>query len=277
MKTKLFSYDQLDSFIHRLSGASKLICFLIITSGVMFTYDYRVIIAILIFSWILVFFSKLSFKKMAPLLLYVAIFLLFNVVLTFLITPYHGCDVYGHKTIICHIFGNYDLTVEQIVYEGTKTLKYFSAIPLGFMMFLTTNPSEFASSLNNIKVPYKACTALSLTLRYFPDVSRDFNTISNAQQARGVDNSKKASLGKRIKNTSKIIIPLIFSTLDRVEAISNSMELRGYGKSNKRTWYSFRPMKKEDYVSIVVAILILVASLFMRFVIVKSMYYFPNM
>ena len=36
MKLKTFSYAQLDTFIHRLSGVTKLICFLLMTSAVMF-------------------------------------------------------------------------------------------------------------------------------------------------------------------------------------------------------------------------------------------------
>ena len=64
-------------------------------------------------------------------------------------------------------------------------------IPLGLIFIFTTNPSEFASSLNHIGVPYKVCTTLSLTLRYFPDIIRDYTNISLAQQARGIELSKK--------------------------------------------------------------------------------------
>ena len=39
--------------------------------------------------------------------------------------------------------------------------------PLGIIFLLTTNPSEFAASLNRIGVSYKAAYALALTLRYF--------------------------------------------------------------------------------------------------------------
>jgi len=275
MKTKLFNYNQLDTFIHRLSGATKLICFLIIQSAAMFTYDIRVISCIIVFSCIMVYFSKLPLKKLKPLLIYVFAFLLLNFFLTYFVVPEYGSEVFGSRNEILHLFGRYYLTKEELLYLVTKTCKYLSAIPLGFIFFLTTNPSEFASSINHIKVPYKACTALSLTLRYFPDIQDDFNDVSNAQQARGLDNSKKAKFKDRIVNTTKIIIPLIFSTLDRIDSITNAMELRGYGKLDKRTWYSFKSLKKADYIAIVVSCIILAISMFMRFFIVKSMYYNP--
>ena len=94
-------------------------------------------------------------------------------------------------------------------------------------------------------------------------------------QARGLDNSKKAKLKDRVVNTTKIIIPLIFSTLDRIELITNAMDLRGYGKKEKRTWYSYKPLNKNDYISIFVSFLFLAFSLIMRFVVVKSMYFNP--
>lgn len=275
MKVKLFSYNQLDTFVHRLSGVTKLLCFLLLTSAVMFTYDIRVIFVVFIFAIVMVCVAKISLKQIKPMLIYVAVFLVLNFILTYVFAPNYGPELYGTRHVLFHIAGNYDITQEQLVYQVTKTMKYLSAIPLGFIFFLTTNPSEFASSMNGIKIPYKACTSLSLTLRYFPDIQKDYNDVSCAQQARGLDNSKKAKLKQRVVNTTKIIIPLLFSTLDRIELITNAMDLRGYGKHNKRTWYSYKKLNSRDYVSIVVSVLILCFSLFMRIVIVKSMYYNP--
>ena len=275
MKIKLFSYDQLDTFTHRLSGVTKLICFLLLTSAVMFTYDIRVVFAVFIISLIMVRISKISFHKVKPMLIYVAIFLLMNFALTFIISPQYGVELYGTKHVLIPISNRYDVTLEQLFYQGTKIMKYLSAIPLGFCFFLTTNPSEFASSLNGAKVPYKACTALSLTLRYFPDVQRDYSNISNAQQARGLDMSRKVKFKTRFKNTMKILIPLILSTLDRVDLITNAMELRGYGKAKTRTWYTTKKLKRNDYISIVVSLIILLISLYIRFFINKSMYFNP--
>jgi len=274
VKIKLFSYNQLDTFIHKLSGSTKLLCFLILTSAVMFTYDYRVILGILVFAFALISVAKIPIKKILPLIAYVSAFLVLNFFLTLVIVPTYGEEVYGTKHLVGMI-GSFEITAEQLIYQCTKTLKYFSAIPLGVIFFLTTNPSEFASSVNGIGVPYKACTALSLTLRYFPDIQNDFNDVSNAQQARGLDNSRKAKFKDRVVNTTKIIIPLIFSTLDRIESITNAMELRGYGRSKKRTWYSYRKLTKADYISIAVSLVILCITLYMRFFVVGSMYYNP--
>ena len=69
---------------------------------------------------------------------------------------------------------------------------------------MTTNPSEFAASLNRVGINYKGAYALSLTLRYFPDMIRDYQDIALAQQSRGLDLSKKEKLGVRVKNIMNI-------------------------------------------------------------------------
>ena len=275
MKTKLFSYSQLDTFIHRLSGLTKLICFLLLTSSVMLTFDIRIIFGILILSIILFRIAKVEFKKVKLMFIYVFIFLITNFFLTFLFEPLYGVEIYGTCHELFRISNRYIVTLEQLFYQFTKFSKYLSVIPLGLIFFFTTNPSEFASSLNNVGVSYRACSAVSLTLRYFPDVQRDYHTISLAQQARGVEMSNKEKVLKRLKNMSNILIPLIFSTLDRVELITNAMDLRGYGKNSKRTWYSYRKLNKNDYLSITICALILLFTLYMRFFVTKSLFYNP--
>ena len=275
MKTKLFSYSQLDTFIHRLSGLTKLICFLLLTSSVMLTFDIRIIFGIMILSIILFRIAKVEFKKVKLMFIYVFIFLITNFFLTFLFEPLYGVEIYGTCHELFRISNRYIVTLEQLFYQFTKFSKYLSVIPLGLIFFFTTNPSEFASSLNNVGVSYRACSAVSLTLRYFPDVQRDYHTISLAQQARCVEMSNKEKVLKRLKNMSNILIPLIFSTLDRVELITNAMDLRGYGKNSKRTWYSYRKLNKNDYLSITICALILLFTLYMRFFVTKSLFYNP--
>lgn len=275
MKLKTFSYAQLDTFVHRLSGLTKLVCFLFMTAAVMFTYDIRVIMGILVFSYILMHIARIKFSQVRLMFIYVFIFLAANFVLTFLFAPQYGVEIYGTSHPIIDFGGRYVLTQEQLFYQITKFSKYLSVIPLGMIFILTTNPSEFASSLNGIGISYKVGTALSLTLRYFPDVSADYQSIKQAQQARGLDMSKKTKTMTRLKNTSAILAPLLFTTMDRIELIANAMDLRGYGKDKHRTWYSRRPFTRADYASMVVCGLVLVFSLYVRFAVNHSFYYNP--
>ena len=76
--------------------------------------------------------------------------------------------------------------------------------------------------------------------------------------------SKKESLFKRLKAAATILIPLILSSMDRIEVISNAMELRSFGKHKKRTWYRARPFRRADILAMAVCVLLLALALFLN-------------
>ena len=258
MKDKLFDYVERDNWVFNMSGVSKLICFFLLSASVMFTYDIRTILVVMALSFTVLRISGITFRQIRGMLWAVILFLAVNFVLTFVFNPTYGTEIYGTYHEIFRFSNRYVVTLEQALYQITKFFKYGAVIPLGMLFLLTTNPSEFAASLNGVKVSYKASYALALTLRYFPDTIRNYNDISIAQQSRGLDLSKKEKLGVRIKNVMNICVPLIFSTMDRIDVISNAMDLRAFGKHKKRTWYAKKPLAKVDWICIGVSAAILV-------------------
>ena len=169
-------------------------------------------------------------------------------------------NLYGSRTELLHFGGPYTLTLEQLFYHLNVILKNACTIPIVLLFVCTTNPSEFAASLNKIGVSYRISYSVALALRYIPDIQREYREISLAQQARGVEMSKKVSLVKRLKAASAILIPLVLSSMERIETISNAMELRGFGKHNRRTWYAARPFGSLDKLAMVFCIGLMVLS-----------------
>ena len=263
MNTEMLSYIKKDSPIHKLTGATKLICFLLWTIAAMITYDTRVLIGRFIAGIIVFKISKIKFEDVSFILYFILFFLLLNALLIFVFSPYQGVEIYGSRTDLFHLIGPYTVTKEQLFYELNVILKYFATIPMALLFILTTDPSEFAASLNKIGVSYKVAYTVSIALRYIPDVQRDYKDISFAQQARGIDLSSKEKLSKRIKNSAAILMPLIFSSLERIDKISLAMELRAFGNNKKRTWYNSRKFGKIDYIFIVILLIIVAISIAM--------------
>ena len=243
----MIGYSDIDSPIHKLTGASKLIALIIWAVASMITYDTRVLLGMFVISIIVFKISKVKFKQVSFVLYFILIFLLLNNIAIFIFSPYEGVQIYGSRNDLFKIAGPYTITAQQLFYQFNITLKYFSIIPI--------------ASLNKIGVSYKIAYSVSIALRYIPDVQRDYQDISFAQQARGIDMSKKEKLTKRIKNSASILMPLIFSSLDRIEAISSAMELRAFGSNKKRTWYNGRPFKLGDYITILVVSIILIIAI----------------
>jgi cobalt (co2+) ABC superfamily ATP binding cassette transporter, membrane protein len=148
-----------------------------------------------------------------------------------------------------------------LFYLFNLTLKYVCTIPLALIFLMTTHPSQFASSLNQIGVSYKIAYSVSLTLRYIPDVQEEYQIIKLSQEARGLELSKKANFVQRVKGNLQMISPLIFSSLERIETISTAMELRRFGKNKKRTWYTYREMTTRDHLIILGSIFMVVLSI----------------
>lgn len=256
----LFNYIDRKSPIHELTGATKFLVLILWMAAAMLTYDTRLLVFLSVMSIILFRISRIRLKDVSFLIGFTAIFLIMNNVLVYLFSPEHGVEIYGSRTVIIGS-GKYALTGEQLFYHINLILKYTATIPIAILFVSTTNPSEFAASLNRIGVPYSIAYSVALALRYIPDIQRDYHEISQSQQARGIEMSKKESLFRRLKSAGAILIPLILSSMDRIETISNAMELRGFGKKKKRTWYMARKFSKKDIIAIIFSVAVLAAAL----------------
>lgn len=261
----VLNYLPRKSVVHDLTGTTKLCFFLLFTFASMLTYDTRVLIGLMFFSFAAFKMSRIKIREVRFILVFMLVFLLMNNLFIYLFNPHQGTEIYGTETMLLQLFWRYDVTAEQLFYMFNISLKYFVALPIAILFISATDPSEFAASLHKIGVSYRIGYAVSIALRYIPDIQRDYHNISQAQQARGVELGKKEKLLSRLKNSVGILLPLILSSLQRIDVISNAMELRGFGKNKNRTWYVQRPFRRNDYIAIGIGILLLAASVVITF------------
>lgn len=262
----LFNYIDRPSPIHRLTGATKFLCLLLWSFAAMSTYDTRMLAVLSVLSFVLLRISKIRWKDVSFMLSFTAVFLVMNNILVYIFSPQHGVEIYGTCTYLFGLSGKYAPTAEQLFYHLNYFLKYLATIPLVLLFVCTTNPSEFAASLNKLGIKYSIAYSVALALRYIPDVQKEYNEISKAQQARGIELSKKASVFTRIKGASSILIPLLLSSMQRIEVISNAMELRGFGKNRKRTWYMGRKFRVTDYVFIGSCVIMVIIAFWLNYI-----------
>lgn len=264
-KVAILSYIKRKSPVHELTGTTKLIFFLAWSVASMVTYDTRVLTAMLVISVFIFKISRIRLRDISFVLGLAAVFLLMNNLFVYLFSPEYGVSLYGSRNVVFTIVGPYTVTLQQLFYHLNMTMKVVCVVPIALLFIACTDPSEFAASLAGIGVSYRVGYAVSLALRYIPDVQREYRNISQAQQARGIDLSGKDKFFTRLKNSVAILLPLVLSSLNRIETVSNAMELRGFGKEKKRTWYVQRKMQRNDWVTVGFAILILVLDLVITF------------
>jgi energy-coupling factor transport system permease protein len=231
----------------------------------MISFDARALVVMLVTGIIAFRVSKVKFKDISFAITFISIFLLLNFITIYLFSPEEGVRIYSTRHLLFSFTDHYTVTAEQLFYELTVTMKYYTVVPVALLFVLTTDPSEFASSLNRLHISYKVSYAVALALRYIPDIQTEFINISHAQQARGIDLSRKAKPWTRLKNMAAILMPLIFSSLDRITVISNAMELRNFGKYKKRTWYSERPFGRNDAAALILVLALSAAVIIFTF------------
>ena len=257
----LFNYIDRPSPIHRLTGAGKLAAVLLWSLAAMIGFHTPMLAVMTVAALGLFRLSRIKLREVKFMLTFTFAFMVMNNLLIFLFSPEHGVSIYGSRTVLFSIAGPYVVTAEQLFYHLNVVLKYTCTIPIVVLFVSTTNPSEFAASLNRIGVSYRISYAVALALRYIPDVQREYLEISQAQQARGVEMTAKAKLVDRLKSISAILIPLILSSMERIDTVSNAMELRGFGKQERRSWYSGRDFSVGDFAAMGVCAGLLVLAL----------------
>lgn len=255
MNNTLFGYKQRHTWLNQTTGTAKLVGFLALTSIGMLSYDPRFLLGLGVLAIVLMRSAQIKYREYAFMLKLVLFFAVINLVMVAVLAPQYGVQLYGTRHVLIGR-GYWALTQEQVFYECNLLLKYLFSLPLAIILLFTTNPSEFAAGLNKIGVSYKIAYAFAITLRYIPDVQRDYQTISLAQQARGYEISKQATLWARSKGAVQIILPLVFTSLNRIDTISQAMALRRFGREKQRSWYQEQAFKNRDVIVILGALVV---------------------
>lgn len=237
-----------DTFLHKLTGKTKVRSFIILLIYIIMSFDIRLLLPLCIASLMGLISLKPKWKTLKYFFIIAAIMNSINIFLYWAVNP--DCGMYwcgGSNTILARFTDYYYISAETIWYLGIRFFKMMTSLIVSMTFILSITPSELAAGLYSIKVPYKICTVFSIAFRYIPDIGRDFENIKISMQVRGVElDPKKATVMARLKQNVLILVPLIITSFDRVGNIANAMDLRGYGKGKTRTYYSEREEGKTD-------------------------------
>lgn len=112
----------------------------------------------------------------------------------------------------------------------------------GLVVAYSTKPERLTAALAGLLSPLRrvrvsvddVSTALSLALRFIPQLAAEADAIRQAQQARGAP-FQRGNLVVRLKAWSAVFIPLFVSLYRRAERVGLAFEARCYGAVPART------------------------------------------
>lgn len=251
-----------NTFLHKLSGATKTRMFAVLILVSIMTFDIRILAPLFVAGLVALLSTKPNWKQIWWLVVIVVLGNLTNLVMYWFASPDIGKDYCGSSTVILTLTERLFFTKETLWYLFVRLIKMLATFLVSLTYILVITPSEMAAGLYSLHLPYKICAVVGLALRYIPDISRDYTNIKISMQCRGVElDAKRASLMTRLKQTVLILVPLIISSFDRIGNIANAMDLRGFGKKKKRTYYSEHEPTKADNAFKVVYFTIAVLSI----------------
>ncbi|MBJ7912377.1 energy-coupling factor transporter transmembrane protein EcfT [Bacillus anthracis] len=262
-----------NTYFHRMDGAVELLLFIFCMTLTFLFFDFRVLLFLFFIGCIGLVVAKIPFRKIFIVFSVIFTFSLLNSVMILFITPSHGSELTGSYTSFMYIVYA-TITYETLFYTATLSLKYFTLLPFTLILIYTTNPSEFVSSLSKFRVHYKIIYAINIALRYIPDIQSEYKVIKHAQEARGVAFEKgEASLWIRMKNRILIFWPLIIHSLERIDTVSNAMDLRGFGKKNTRTWFYTNKANSGDFIALFMGVFILITAVYLKLHVFQNFWY----
>lgn len=156
------------------------------------------------------------------------------------------------------------MNIEGILYGLNvifKTLTMVLVIPLGIF---TTDINQMVISLVRAKIPYKIVFIFSSTLRLFPLLLEELQSIIEAQRLRGLA-VEKMNLIKRTQVYATIAVPLILNGMVKSQKLEIILQSKAFSGNANRTFLSESLLNPLDRLVIAFFIILLIVVMFLYF------------
>jgi len=145
------------------------------------------------------------------------------------------------------LIGGEMMTWEGVLYALNvvfKTLTMILVLPLGLF---TTDVNAMVIGMVKAHIPYKIAFIFSSTLRFFPLLFEEVQTIIEAQRLRGLAFETMGAL-KRLRVYAKIAVPLILGALVRSQMLDIVLQSKAFTGNPQRTYLHETQLGAADYV-----------------------------
>jgi len=139
--------------------------------------------------------------------------------------------------------------------------RFLVCVAGSFAFVATTDPGDLAYDLMQRGLPYRYGFALVTMLRFMPLVGQESETVRQAQAAQGI-NFEGAGLRRIYANVRFLLLPVLVSSLERVDTLAVSMEGRAFGLTARRTYLRRPPRSAADPLFVILVLAVCGAAIF---------------
>jgi energy-coupling factor transport system permease protein len=181
-------------------------------------------------------------------------------------------DLSGHATLTplftlprgLWIIGGASASVEGVLYGISviaKTLALILVVPLAIF---TTEVDRMIVGMVRARIPYKVTFIFSSTLRFFPVLFQEIQTIIEAQRLRGLALETLGPI-RRVRIYARIAVPLILGALVRAQQLEVVLQSKAFSGSHDRTYLHDASLGRIDWALIALGVAVLPVVLVLYF------------
>ncbi len=151
---------------------------------------------------------------------------------------------------------------EGLLYATRIGLNILNMLLCFAVFVLTTSPQDLVDEMEKSGFSPKFGYIIISVFQILPQMMSTKDTITDAQRSRGMETEGKLSV--RIKAFLPLISPVVMSSLVNTRERAIALEVRGFGRKNKKSWLSDRPKHKGDRIIGILLILLIIATIVWR-------------
>ena len=236
----------------KINPLLKILLLILTISGIMIYPSWRLSSILLVIVILLFRVSRVSLKLSRNRTKFIVIFSILLLIFQVFITV--NGTVLGFVIPQLNNFGPYFPITDYGFERGLSIASRFLLVVLSSMLFVAvTDPTLLAHSLTRLKIPYRYSFALVIALRFLPLFDSENQVVRMAQKSRGIQ-PEVGGLQKILRTIQYTFFPLLVSSLSRVESLAISMDGRGFGYSENRTYFRKSQWKLSDTLLLVLGL-----------------------
>lgn len=242
------------SYLYRMDPRVKLVAVAAVFTVSVLFQDVRYLAPVFLALVVVTVTGRVPISRVTPLLKSLAVLVAISMVMWPLL--------YRQGEVLFELLG-FGVTKGGVAYGLGMSFRILDMVVAPIILFLTTSQSNFVAGLRGLGLPYKAAFALNMAFRFLPTVAGVGQTIVEAQRARGMDPSL-GSARERMRNHSRILGPLVITSLRIAQQTILAVEARGFSIGRPRTTLKALTFRPPDIVSLVVVALAVTAAFVLR-------------
>lgn len=134
--------------------------------------------------------------------------------------------------------GTPGISLSGMVYGAQQSGRLLVSISASLLLVVTTSPSDMVWAFRRFRLPAKAGLALSVALRFLPDLFTRMSVLLRAVQVRGLDLARPAwtrpwqapaFLGRVMVALPAVTIPLLIASLRSTSTLAMVADARAFG------------------------------------------------